>query len=83
MQTINISSLKARLSACLQKVKAGETIVVLDRDTPVARLVPYRKSPGIYKLPLRPVRGKLVDLKLKIRLPIDPAEVIRRDREDA
>jgi prevent-host-death family protein len=36
---VTISELKNRLSAYLKKVRAGQTIVVLDRDEPVARIV--------------------------------------------
>ena len=35
-----ISELKNGLSAYLRQVKSGETVLVLDRKTPVARLVP-------------------------------------------
>lgn len=38
MQKATISELKNRLSAYLAKVKAGETVLILDRDEPVARL---------------------------------------------
>ncbi len=34
----NVSQLKNRLSAYLRKVKAGETVIVYDRDRPVARI---------------------------------------------
>ena len=40
MEKITISQLKARLSAYLKKVRAGQTILILDRDEPVARLEP-------------------------------------------
>jgi prevent-host-death family protein len=40
MRTAKISELKAKLSAHIQYVKNGEEVLVLDRDTPVARLVP-------------------------------------------
>ena len=40
MSTIAIAELKAHLSAELKKVRAGETIVVLDHKQPVARIVP-------------------------------------------
>lgn len=40
MKSVNIAELKNRLSAYLNRVKAGEEIVVRDRDRPVARLVP-------------------------------------------
>ena len=40
MRTAKISELKARLSAHIQFVKNGEEVLILDRNTPVARLVP-------------------------------------------
>jgi prevent-host-death family protein len=40
MKSVNVAALKNRLSFYLTKVKAGEEIVVRDRNTPVARLVP-------------------------------------------
>lgn len=39
MKVVTITELKDRLSALLDQVRAGETILVLDRDVPVARLV--------------------------------------------
>lgn len=38
MEKATISQLKNRLSAYLAKVRAGATILILDRDQPVARL---------------------------------------------
>ena len=38
MEKATISQLKNRLSAYLRKVRAGSTILILDRDEPVARL---------------------------------------------
>jgi prevent-host-death family protein len=40
MQTASISEAKAKLSALLDRVKAGETITITDRGVPVARLTP-------------------------------------------
>jgi antitoxin (DNA-binding transcriptional repressor) of toxin-antitoxin stability system len=42
MRTVNISDLKARLSAHIQFVREGEEVVVCDRHQPVARIVPIR-----------------------------------------
>lgn len=39
---IGIADLKARLSEHLGAVRRGRTVTVLDRGTPVARIVPYR-----------------------------------------
>jgi len=40
MEYVGIAELKEHLSQYLARVKAGEEIVVADRGTPVARLVP-------------------------------------------
>lgn len=37
---VRIAELKSRLSEYVRRVRRGQTIVVLDRDTPVARLEP-------------------------------------------
>ena len=42
MKTVNISNLKAQLSAHIQLVRGGEEVLVCDRNTPVARIVPCR-----------------------------------------
>jgi len=42
MRTAKISELKAKLSAHIQYVKNGEEVLILDRNTPVARLVSVR-----------------------------------------
>jgi prevent-host-death family protein len=38
MEKATISEIKNRLSAYLKKVRAGESILILDRNQPVARL---------------------------------------------
>lgn len=40
MRSVNISYLKAKLSAHIQLVREGEEWVVCDRNKPVARIVP-------------------------------------------
>jgi prevent-host-death family protein len=40
MKMTKIADLKNKLSYYLERVKKGETILVLDRTTPVARIVP-------------------------------------------
>jgi prevent-host-death family protein len=43
MQSVRIAELKSHLSEYLRAVRAGETIAVLDRETPVAQIVPARE----------------------------------------
>jgi prevent-host-death family protein len=40
MRTVRIAELKARLSEHLRYVRRGHVVTILDRDTPVARVVP-------------------------------------------
>ncbi len=40
MRTVNIADLKNNLSAHLKRVRAGEELLVKDRNRPIARLVP-------------------------------------------
>lgn len=43
MLTASISEAKNKLSALLDRVRAGETILILDRGVPVAELGPARE----------------------------------------
>jgi len=45
MGDVRIAALKARLSEHLRSVRNGGTLTVLDRDTPIARVVPYAAQP--------------------------------------
>jgi len=60
MSDVGIAELKARLSEHLRSVRNGRTLTVLDRDTPIARIVPYAAQP----LEIRKARRRLRDLKL-------------------
>jgi prevent-host-death family protein len=42
MLTVSISEAKNKLSALLDRVRAGETVLILDRGIPVAQLEPPR-----------------------------------------
>ena len=46
MHVVNIKELKARLSAYIRQVRAGETFLVTDRNQVVARLGPVEQAPG-------------------------------------
>jgi prevent-host-death family protein len=46
MEKATISQLKNRLSAYLKKVRAGDSILILDRDQPIARIERVAPSEG-------------------------------------
>lgn len=45
MKRVGVAELKARLSEYLRRVRRGHEITVVDRDAPIARLVPYEAEP--------------------------------------
>jgi prevent-host-death family protein len=57
MTTVRIAELKSRLSEHLRAVRKGRTLIVLDRDTPVARIVPYA--------------AEVIDVRRALRRPRD------------
>lgn len=47
MKKASISVAKNTLSRLIDEVKRGETVLILDRETPVARLEPINRDPGL------------------------------------
>jgi antitoxin (DNA-binding transcriptional repressor) of toxin-antitoxin stability system len=78
MTTVRIGELKARLSEHLRSVRKGRTLTVLDRDTPVARIIPYAAEP----IEVRRATRRLRDLKLPPppQSPTDSLTVLLDDR---
>jgi len=74
MKTVGTAELKARLSEYLRAVRAGETIVVLDRHQPVARLVPIDAAAS--GLVIRPAIGSPHDIELPEPLEGDIGDVL-------
>ncbi len=54
---VRVAALKARLSEFLRVVRRGQPVVIYDRDTPVARLIPYlaQGEPVTVQPALRPL----------------------------
>ena len=72
---VQISQLKAKLSAYLHTVRKGGELIVMDRNTPVARIVPIDESaptltvrmpkpgtPALSEIPLPPPIPGLPDI---------------------
>jgi prevent-host-death family protein len=55
--TLSIRELKSSLREILRRVKAGESILVTERGTPIARIIPVEPelvSSATLRFPLRP-----------------------------
>jgi prevent-host-death family protein len=78
MSDVGIADLKARLSEHLRSVRNGGSLTVLDRDTPIARIIPYA-APA---LEIRQATRRLRDLRLppKPSKPTDSLAVLLEDR---
>ena len=76
VKTINVTTLKAKASQAIREVRGGETYIILDRDVPVARIVPLEEDGLVSGLPT----GKYRWPKLKIRVSVDPVEYLIEDR---
>ncbi|MGH7164765.1 MAG: type II toxin-antitoxin system Phd/YefM family antitoxin [Nitrospiraceae bacterium] len=74
MSTVRIADLKSRLSEHLRKVRGGRSLTVLDRDTPIARIVPYEENSASLK-----VRSPIPGAPKLRRVPLPPPLRLRRD----
>ena len=72
MRTVNISTLKAKLSAHLDMVKNGEEMLVCDRNKPVARIIPCTTVDESERERRLIARGVLVPAKKKQRSRLPP-----------
>jgi prevent-host-death family protein len=91
MRSAGVAELKARLSEYLQRVKAGEEVLVTDRGKPVARLVPVGGGAGLDETVegarlrtmereglIRLGSGRLPEGFFEKERPADPAGLLRR-----
>ena len=79
---VGVAQLKARLSEYLRQVRAGDSLTVVDRQTPIARLTPYAPaaelnirrpppgSPPLGRIPLPP----------RLKLDVDAVALLLEDR---
>jgi len=79
MNRVGIADLKAHLSHHLRRVRGGRTLTVLDRETPVARIVPVDAEAP---LEVRRATRKASGLRLPppCPTPTDSLSVLLRDR---
>jgi prevent-host-death family protein len=82
MKRIRIADLKARLSEHLRSVRGGEVITVLDRETPIARIVPHRENAHLLTVRSRMPGATLKTLRLPppLRVDVDAVELLLEDR---
>ena len=78
MERINLADAKARLSEIVDRVEAGESIEIVRRGKPAARLVPTNKRRELKPVDVEALR------KLRATMPYQEesaAELIRKMRD--
>jgi prevent-host-death family protein len=83
MKQVRIAELKARLSEHLRAVRRGETIAVLDRNTPVAQIVPIRARTALRvrsPAPGAPTPNR-VPLPKPLKLNVDVVKLLLEERQ--
>jgi prevent-host-death family protein len=82
MKKAKISELKARLSSYLADVRKGDILVVCDRATPIAQLVPMDKEAGNPKIleAIKPL-AELEEIRpVRLRKKIDIGKILSEAR---
>ena len=68
---VNIHQAKTQLSRLIERVNAGEDIIIGRYGQPVARLIPYRQEPS------RRVPGRLAGrIRMSADFDVTPAEIM-------
>lgn len=74
MNNVRIADLKSRLSEHLRRVRGGRTLTVLDRNTPIARIVPCGDTQTLLS-----IRAPLPGAPKLQRIPLPPPLRLRKD----
>ena len=85
MKRVLISELKSHLSEHLRAVQGGEPIVVMDRKTPIARIVPYdNPAHGIVIRKPKPGAPLVRDIPMPppVAIDVDLMKVLEEERAE-
>ena len=83
MKKVRVAELKSRLSEHLRAVKRGQTITILERDSPIARITPLesRRSPLVVRpRPARAVPLADIPLPAPLNLKTDAVVLLTQER---
>jgi prevent-host-death family protein len=84
MKQVRIADLKSHLSEYLRAVRGGQTIAVLDRETPIAQIVPIRKQTTLNIRKPAPGAPPLNRIRLPnaLKVKIDIVDLLLEERQN-
>ena len=71
MNAVGIAELKARLSHHLRAVRQGNTVTIMDRNQPIATIVPHRRDASFQVRKPAPDAPRLQEITLPPPLDLD------------
>jgi len=74
MKTVRVAELRAKLREYLRGVRRGRVLTVMDRDTPIARIIPYEQGPSALS-----VRSPLPDAPKLAAIRMPPPLALKTD----
>lgn len=84
IKKVKIADFKSRLSEHLRFVRGGDEIVILDRQTPIAKVSSYSEIGGKADFQVRPAKVKGSWKKIKwpsVTVEVDVVHLLRDDRD--
>ena len=85
MKQVRIADLKAHLSQHLRAVQQGESIAILDRDTPIAQIVPVKEAGSLRSrgpVPGAPPLNRVPLPKKRLGRAVDIVDLLLEERRE-
>jgi len=83
MISVSIVELETKLNEYLDSVRKGHSVTILDRETPIARIVPYEPEANglVSRLPTSRVPFGAIPLPSPYRGSVDIVELLLQERQ--
>lgn len=83
MSAVGIAELKAKLSHHLRAVRQGHPVTVMDRDRPIAMIIPYQRAEALQVRKPAPGAPSLQDVPLPppLDLDVDIVDLLLEERQ--
>jgi prevent-host-death family protein len=82
MKKAKVSELKSKLSSYLAEVRNGDTVIVCDRNTPIARMIPFDRDTDDLEIreASRPISELFSARPVPLRKKVNVDRILRETR---